>query len=170
MKYIKLFEEIDFTLDKNKFVYLYRFTIDELDFYVRFLKSIKDKVYIRRYNVDTPQDTFKTGYGKKDAILRAVSDITIQFIKDVKPNCIVIPHIGMSFEEGDLNEPNKRAKMNYEYLKNISGYYVEYYNTLYKSGNKEKTMTYCFLSKNGYKPEIYLLIPENYKYKQVFIN
>jgi hypothetical protein len=65
MKYLKLFEEIDFTLDKNQFVYLYKTIIDDIPFYVRFLKSVKNKVYVRRYNEDSPEDKFKTGYGKK---------------------------------------------------------------------------------------------------------
>lgn len=169
MKYLKLFEEIDFTLDKNQFVYLYKTIIDDIPFYVRFLKSVKNKVYVRRYNEDSPEDKFKTGYGKKEAILAGITDITKQFIKDVKPNCVIIPHISMKFESGELNEPNKRAKMNYEYLKNIAGYNLEYYNTLYKSNGEEKTLTYCFLTKDGYIPDIKLLMPQNSIYKKVII-
>lgn len=169
MKYLKLFEEIDFTLFKNKNVYLYNLTIEDIPFYVRFLSTIKNKVYIRRYNKDSPEDSFETGYGKKDAILSAITEITKQFIKDVKPNCIVIPHIAMSFESGDLDVPNKRAKMNYEYLKNIPSYNIEYYNALYKTNRGiEKTETYCFLSKEGYTPDVKFLMPKTYK--QVFIN
>ena len=170
MKYLKLFEEIDFTLDKNKFVHIYRFNVDELKFYARFLASVKNKVYVLRYNEDTEGDKFKTGYGKKDKILYSVTEIIKQFISDTKPNCIVIPNIAMSFEEGELEGLNKRAQMNYEYLKNIPGYYLEYYNNLYKSGIFEKTLTYCFLIKDGYTPDINLLMPLNSNYKKVFIN
>lgn len=167
MKYLKLFEEIDFTLDKNKFVYIYRFNVDELKFYVRFLASVKNKVYILRYNEDTEEDKFRTGYGKKEKILSSVTEIIKKFIEEAKPNCIVIPNIAMSFEEGELEGLNKRAQMNYEYLKNISGYYLEYYNTLYNYGNIQKTLTYCFLIKEGYKPDINLLMPLNSNYRRV---
>jgi hypothetical protein len=169
MKYLKLFEEIDFTLDKNKFVYLYNTTIQNIPFYVRFLATIKNNVYIRRYGKDSTEEEFKTGYGKKEAILSGITEITLHFIEDVNPNCIVIPHMSMIFEEGKLEGLNKRAKMNYEYLKNISGYHLEYYNSIYLSNKVEKTLTYCFIIKDGYTPDINLLMPSNREYKKVII-
>lgn len=168
MRYLKYFENIS-TLEVSKFTYVYKFDIKDIKFYVNFSKSIFDKVFIRRY--DECGDKFKENYNNPREIILHITDITKLFINKTKPNAIIIPHISMKNEVGELNTPNKRARFNYNYLKDIKGYNLEYYNVFYRKPNEKsnRTRTYCFLLKNGYSID-----PNNFftnlEFKKVIIN
>lgn len=65
-------------------------------------------------------------------ILRAITDVTINFISEITPDALVIHHIPMDNEmkKGYVDTPNKRARANKPYLSSIQGYTLKQYNKL----------------------------------------
>jgi hypothetical protein len=161
MRYLKLFETFEkpkWQMNIDNGIYNYYFNIQDMWFHLTF-KKVKtlDNVWERNYEEETrkTQDIF---LGKNAAaIFPVIKDITEDFIKQEYPDMIVMEHLPMRNEEGEvLQVLNKRAKYNYVGLKTIIGYHLQYFNSYFKHypGEKTyygspKTITIAFLIKNG---------------------
>jgi len=162
MIWLKLFEDFsnkDFSwqMEKQDQVYVYYFKVAGNSFYLTFTPSKKlPNVWLRKYGEET--DRYENIFSGKTAlrIFPMLAEITEDFIKQEYPDMIVIPHVSLPNEKGILNTLNKRAKYNYQHLKTIKGYHLQYFNEYFKyySGTKQmygepKTTTVGFLLKNG---------------------
>ena len=154
MKYIKLFElfenpkKVEFTFKKiNDNQYGYYFNVKNIHFGVYFsgINGLWDRFYFR---IKKPiGDNTKT-FDMANKIISSVTYITNDFIKKYNPTILEIAHIPMENEDNlDGTSLNKRAFINYQYLKNLpiikSGKYeLRYY-------NKSKIDTYTNEKKYG---------------------
>ena len=161
MNYMKQFEDFQYPIWQShveKGVYHYYFNLDRNWFHLTFMQSKPmPGVWLREYAEETDR-TENIFIGKNATrIFPILKDITEDFIKQEYPDMIVIPHLSMSNEEGKiLNTLNKRARYNYQELKKIQGYHLQYYNSYfeYYPGmetyyGKTRTTTTAFLLKNG---------------------
>jgi hypothetical protein len=146
MLFLKCFEhftekEVDFKLVINKpDNKIYNLAIDDIIYYVEF--SLYEKnIWLREY--DTKKGELEQVNKNPFNIVSGITQVTKDFIKNNNPNAIFIQHIPMNNENQYKPQLNKRAKINYNYLKNISGYKLEYYNQL-TSG---QLTTVCYMVK-----------------------
>lgn len=154
MKWIKLFEELEFTATKDKFELLingknikkYSIKVDEDNYIVEFSKMI-DNIWLRDYDDELNSRSNPIEVNKKPlAILNAITSITKDFIKNNNPGGIIIEHISMESEKKYKNILNKRANINKRYLSQIPNYELHYYNELVPNGIK--TITYMTTKEN----------------------
>lgn len=138
MKYLKFFEELDFRRGNISFrrkrssddgFVEYLTTVDNIKYYIIFEREF-DNFWTREY------DAIHSGLGYLQTnksplkIVSAVTDITEDFIQKNNPDAIIINHINMKDEDPQMYKLNKRSRINYHYLKDISGYDLLYYNQL----------------------------------------
>lgn len=174
MKYIKLFEELNFdrnipidfktNIGNNKIEYKFFFT--ERLFCVKFgrydFKNLDTKedytLWERSYGLQYPNGLMKTNelhlkLNKLMDLISIVSDITIDFIKNNNPGILLIKHENMEEEYDnkkieivDYGKMNKRSKINYQFFKNklSSKYKISYYS--YGNGTISK-LTNCNIYK-----------------------
>jgi len=165
MKYIKLFEafdlpeKINFKSIKSVDNIEYDFNIDNYEFRVSFKLDDDDITWERSYKVINYGEGYQT-FDSKDnmakKIVSAVNYITNDFINQNKPDIVYINHILMEYkdENGKLlkkevmssNNLNKRARINYQYLKNLDcikndKYGLKYFNFI----NSTEGYTACYI-------------------------
>ena len=165
MKYIKLFEAFDlsekvnFTVNNYENLIEYLFNIDNYKFRVSFKLEDDDITWERSYKVINYGQGYQT-FNSKDnmakKIISAVNYITNDFINQNKPDIVYINHILMEYkdESGKLlkkevmlsNKLNKRARINYQYLKNLDcikngEYGLKYFNFI----NSTEGYTACYI-------------------------
>lgn len=165
MKYIKLFElfdyspMVDYELKKiNNNFYCYYFTLNGINFgvyfdldhhgnwernYFRIKKKDNDSAENYAFNIKEP-------YGIANKIISSVTYITNEFIKMIKPTILIIKHIPMT-KDYSSNRLNKRASINYQYLKNLpiikkGQYELKYYNKREGLGG----ITICLIVEKGF--------------------
>lgn len=165
MKYIKLFEAFDlpgkvnFTVNNYDNLIKYKFNIDNYQFSVNFKLDDDDITWERTYTVNNFGYSYRTFNSKENMakkIVSAVNYITNDFIKKYKPDIIYINHILMEYKDdsGKLlkrevmssNKLNKRARINYQYIKNIDcikngEYDLKYFNFIQNSNG----YTACYI-------------------------
>jgi hypothetical protein len=160
MKYIKTkfekyFEELDFSRKNIDFTIVdssdgfvdYLFEVDDITYDVGFDKEF-DNFWTRSYENSEHTELDHSQSNKNPLkIVSAVTNVTEDFIKKYNPDAIIIYHVKMKNEKCPVDKLNKRAKINYYYLKDIKGYNLVYYNQLGITG--EVKTTNCILYKKG---------------------
>jgi hypothetical protein len=164
MKYIKTnfekyFEELDFSRKDSDFTMVdssddlvdYLFEVDDITYEVQFDRIMKtvefDNLWTRSYE-NAEHNKWYTSQSNKNPlrIINTVTNITEDFIEKYNPDAIIMYHTNMKNETCPVDKLNKRAKINYYYLKDIKGYNLVYYNQI--RGNEVRT-TNCILYKEG---------------------
>jgi hypothetical protein len=160
MKYIKTnfekyFEELDFSRKNSDFT-----MVDSSDNFVEYLSLVDDITYqilferefddfwTRSYE-NAEHDKWYTSQTNKNPlrIVNAVTNITEDFIEKYNPDAIIMHHMNMKNEMCSIDKLNKRAKINYYYLKDIKGYNLVYYNQI--GIFDQLRTTNCILHKKG---------------------
>jgi hypothetical protein len=175
MKWLKFFENYSneypiWQMYKDGDVYVYYFKIDRNFFKLTFSPVKKLPGFWLR-NITEETNKLENIFSGRNAlkIFPIIANIVEDFIKKEYPDVIVIPHIPSPNERGVLNSLNKRAKYNYQQLKNIQGYHLQYFNEYFKyypnskpMYGPTKTTTVGFLMKNGTSksPEDFFNIPQ----------
>ncbi len=156
MKYMKYFEEIELSARNKPFNKIsdkrYEFTTDELtyivDFIPSFIKQYKS-CWSRQYDLKTNREIeFHQSNKNPYNILSTVTEITENFLKEKNVEVLIITHTLMNSEECPIDKLNKRARVNYQYLKSIDGYQIRYFNQELFSGNGSVS-TNCIMFKPG---------------------
>lgn len=164
LKYVKLFEnfkkyfeELDFSRNHSDFTMVdsydslaeYLSMVDEIEYQIVFEKKF-DNFWTRDYE---NAEHIGSGYSQTNKnplkIVSAVTNVTEDFIKKYNPDAIIIYHINMINEICEIDKLNKRAKINYYYLKDIKEYNLVYYNQLTGNNNDRVRTTNCILYKKG---------------------
>lgn len=152
MKYIKIFEDFNFELKKidysiskrsSRFID-YSFIFMDIEFSVSFMYIDVSSVphWQRDYGLkkytDNRYQELKLSPNKLVELVSIVNYITTEFIEAIKPKVLMITHINMN-NESNIDGMNKRAKMNYRFLKNSipSDYKISYYSA-------ENTICYIY--------------------------
>lgn len=151
MKYLKLYElfsdkHIPFTLtgiSDNFCKYSFVADDDKYDCIFSFSKTVRywERFYYNSSRSDSmPYDEVnKNPYN----IVSTITNITIDFLNRFNPNILTIDHIYMDNEKFQKEKLNKRANINYQYLKNyLTGYKIDYYNIF--------GSTICLIYKEGF--------------------
>jgi len=178
MKYIKLFElfetpqKVEFQFKKlSNNQYGYYFTLKDIEFGIYFDKfnGIWDRSYFR---INTPVGKSLKSYDMANKIVSSVTYITNEFFKKFKPTILGIIHIPMENENNlDGTKLNKRAFINYKYLKNLpiikSGKYeLRYYNKWRIDPNTSEKIygvSICLIVIKGFNGYIKLEHDQNYE-------
>lgn len=157
MKYLKLYEELDFRRGNSSFrrkkrhsdaFVEYLSTVDGIKYEISFERQFGN-FWTRDYeNAEHVGFDYSQTNKNPLKIISAVTDVTEDFIKKYNPDAIIIHHINMKNEICETDKLNKRAKINYYYLKDIKGYNLVYYNQL-TGNNQEVRTTNCILYKKG---------------------
>ena len=183
MKYIKLFElfenpkKIEFTFKKiNDNQYGYYFDIEDKRFGVYFdvFNGMWERNYfrIKKNDEETPYSRYEKPYGIANKIISSVTYITEKFFKKFKPTILKIVHIPMENENNlDGTRLNKRAFINYQYLKNLpiikSGKYeLRYYNRSRidtYTNEKKYGVSICLIIIKGFNGFLKIEHDENYE-------
>jgi hypothetical protein len=153
MLFLKCFEhftekEVEIKLVINKLDNkIYNLVIDDIIYYVEF-SLYENNIWLREY--DTKKGELEQVNKNPFNIVSGITQVTKDFIKNNNPNALFIPHIPMNNENQYKPQLNKRAKINYNYLKGIVGYKLEYYNELISG----QLTTACYMVKPAFA-EIY---------------
>jgi len=170
MRYIKLFEELDFNrttnvnwkINEEDWVVDYTFKFIGKTFVVKFhqerltkyIKNEEDEILVwyRDYGIKDEKGRplfIEIGLTTKNLLdlLQIVTNITLDFISKKNPEILLIKHANMDMEEVSSKHMNKRSRINYKFLKNkLSGYELKYY----AKGNEWfSDLTLCCI----YKPD-----------------
>jgi hypothetical protein len=142
MKYIKLFETVEYSIRSEGDKHItYEFEIDGYNFVCHFDLNRSPNIWRRNYRTkEKGQDLVNINAFK---IMSTLSDITAGFLEKFKPNGLTINHLTTDDEiRGSSYSLNRRASMNYRSLKNkiSNDYDIEYY-----SGFD----VLCFIKKKG---------------------
>jgi len=157
LKFLKTFEELDFKVSNIKFNRikdrLYRFTTDGLTYDVIFTPSFADNyksAWSRLYDIssNTEIDFFQSNKNPLK-IVSAVNIITESFLKEKDVEVMIIIHVLMENEKCPIDKLNKRAKINYEYLRKIPNYNLRYFNQPYFVNGDECITTNCIMYRDG---------------------
>jgi hypothetical protein len=119
----------------------YKIKFNNISFYERSYGSILDDEFL--------DDQLNLSYVQLLKLLTKITQLTINFINNYKPDILKIGHKNMDNEnEVDDDKLNKRAKLNYRFLKESipNNYNIEYYsnNNFYSDA-----ATTCFIYKKG---------------------
>jgi hypothetical protein len=175
MNYLKLFEDFEdfeypvWQMHVEDGIYHYYFRLQRMWFYLTFTTVKKlSGFWSAKYSEETDR-TENIFLGKNALkIFPVLASIIEDFIKQEYPDVIVMRNVSLPNEVGVLQGLNKRARYNYEYLKKIQGYHLQYFNTYFKYNGtgpkiygKTRTTTIGFLIKNGTSksPEDYINLP-----------
>lgn len=156
MRYLKYFEEIELTNRNKSFNKIsdnsYEFTTDELTYKVDFIPSFTKKYkscWSRQYDLKTNREIgFHQSNKNPYNILSTVTEITKDFLKEKDVEVLIIMHTLMENENCPIDKLNKRAKINYQYLKAIDEYQIKYFNQASYSGSVS-VCTNCIMFKSG---------------------
>lgn len=172
MKWLKLFEDYnsDWEMHKKNNSYVYYFKVAGNFFQLTFKPQ---RSLTGFWSADYFEETvrFENIFAGKTAlkIFPILSSIVEDFIKQEYPDVIIMSNIPLPNETGILQGLNKRARFNYEHIKKIQGYHLQYFNQYFKYFpgattiyGKPRTTTIGFLIKNGTSksPEDWLSLPK----------
>jgi hypothetical protein len=156
MKYLKsFFEELDLsnrniTFDKIK-EDSYEFTTDELTYKVDFIPSFTKEYkscWSRQYDLKANREIgFHQSNKNPFKILSTVTEITKDFLKEKDVEVLIIMHTLMENENCPIDKLNKRAKINYQYLKAIDEYQIKYFNQPFFLSGDKSVCTNCIMFK-----------------------
>lgn len=159
MRYLKSFFE-ELNLNKRNITFhkisddSYEFTTDELTYRVDFIPSfIKEykSCWSRQYDLKTNREIgFHQSNKNPYNILSTVTEITENFLEEKNVEVLIIMHALMENEVCSIDKLNKRAKINYQYLKSIDGYQFRYFNLPFFKGWEKSVSTNCIM----FKPEV----------------
>ncbi len=175
MKYLKsFFEELNLsnrniTFDKIK-EDSYEFITDDLTYRVDFkplhpsFTKLYKSCWSRQYDLKTNKEIgFHQSNKNPFKILSTVTEITKNFLEEKDVEVLIIMHTLMKDEVCTIDKLNKRAKINYQYLKSISGYQFRYFNEPFFSGWEKSVCTNCIMFKSGVNIEPIIEIWNKYK-------
>ncbi len=152
-KYYKYNEELTFTksvstfkrVDKSNSV-KYTTNVDRIKYSVHIDKaftSLYKSTWTRSYD-----DVSNTDFGYSQVnknplnIINAITNITEDFLVYKNVDVLIIQHVNMDNENSIIDCINKRAKINYKYLKDIKNYNIIYFNMI---AQKISLATTCLL-------------------------
>ena len=172
MKYLKsFFEELDLsnrniTFDKIK-EGSYEFTTDDLTYRVDFIPYLTEEYkscWARQYDLKTNKEIgFYQSNKNPFKILSTVTEITKDFLEEKDVEVLIIMHALMENEVCPIDKLNKRARINYQYLKSISGYQFRYFNEPFFTGWEKSVSTNCIMFKPGVNIEPIIKLWSKYK-------
>ncbi len=157
MIYLKKFEElvtnnrnIDFTRISDD---RYEFTTDDLTYVVDFTNAFINEYkscWSRQYDIKGNKEI---GYHQSNRnpykIISTVTEITKDFLEEKDVEVLMILHVLMEREVCSIDKLNKRAKINYQYLKSIDNYQLRYFNLPSSIHQNESVSTNCIMFKSG---------------------
>jgi hypothetical protein len=172
MKWLKLFEDYnsDWQMHKQNDSYVYFFKVAGNFFQLTFT-PVKNLSGFWSADYIEETDKWENIFSGKTALklFPILSKITDDFIKQEYPDIIIMSSIPLPNETGIFHGLNKRARFNYEHIKKIQGYHLQYFNQYFKYFpgattvyGKSRTTTIGFLIKNGTSksPEDWFAIPK----------
>lgn len=148
-------EELTFTRIKHPFEIVkldsreatYTTVVDGIKYNIEFDKAfldIYDNAWARGYDVfGNKEDYLQTNKNPLN-IINAITCITEDFLNRNNVDVLVIQHINMD-NEVVTDKINKRANINFKYLKDISGYKTKYFNVVY---DVKSLQSICLLYRN----------------------
>lgn len=138
MKYLKLFETYTWEfLYNHKYNNIptrwikYKAIVDEVEYEVEFVTD-DEKTYVRNFEILNeftkrihmdPNDIIKKFKPNPFRVFKCISEITLEFIKEYKPEKIKIQHVG----DATGVKLSQRALASYRFLKDKTDYQILYY-------------------------------------------
>ncbi len=163
------FERIEDEYDEDEVTYTTE--VDGTKYKITFVKvfiKFYNNAWSRSYDDISNTDVSFSQTNKNPLnIINAITCITEDFLKYYDVGVLLIQHMNMN-NEIVTDKINKRARINYNYLNNITGYKLKYFNMI---ANIQSLTTNCLLYKDDVDvtPIVNYFDSLPYKYIEVII-